>query len=296
MFLFSHLLYYCRSPFYIICNLTGNVCLHLFCVVSFRFGLFGQYCLKMSSHQANTNKPRSLKGRHFCLPFDLYNYFPSCREAGKGDDSCFYIEKPCNICGSFTDEQLLKIKKTDACMFGSRRQPTIDVEVFSGSHADLEDTAEQLYSSPPRPQPFHFETLSIKSPQTVPHTPGSVLQNTIESKLEKSLGACFNIQQQMGVFQASMLEATLSLRDDFKTWMVDQISASDPKPGTTKQNDDLPSHPNTRLNIHASKHTDKPMETDFCWPALPPQFGQSVQSELGSDLNRLDQNSKHFEQ
>ena len=40
-----------------------------------------------------------------------------------------------------------------------------DVEVFSGSHADLEDTAEQLYSSPPRPQPLRFETLSIKTPK-----------------------------------------------------------------------------------------------------------------------------------
>ena len=44
------------------------------------------------------------------------------------------------------------------------------------------------------------------------------LQNCIESKLEKSLGAHINIQlqQQMGVFQASMLEAMQSLRGIFK--------------------------------------------------------------------------------
>ena len=29
-----------------------------------------------------------------------------------------------------------------------------DVEVFSASHADLEDTAGHLYSPPPRPQPY----------------------------------------------------------------------------------------------------------------------------------------------
>ena len=70
-----------------------------------------------------------------------------------------------------------------------------DVEVFSASHADLEDTAEQLYSSPPRPQPLCFE-MSIKTPQTVPPTPGTALQNRIESKLEKSLGSQCNIQLQ----------------------------------------------------------------------------------------------------
>ena len=52
-----------------------------------------------------------------------------------------------------------------------------------------------------------------------------------------------------------MLEAMQSLRDEIKTIKisseaeVDQISASDPKPGTSKQNDDLPSHPNTQPNI-----------------------------------------------
>ena len=66
----------------------------------------------------------------------------------------------------------------------------------------------------------------------------------------------------MGVFQASMLEAMQSLRDEFKAVKdsseagVDQISASDPKPGTSKQTDDLPSHPNTQPNIQTPKHTD----------------------------------------
>ena len=52
------------------------------------------------------------------------------------------------------------------------------------------------------PQPLHFETLSLKMPQTVPPTPGTALQNRTENKLEKSLGSQLNIQlqQQMGVF------------------------------------------------------------------------------------------------
>ena len=88
-----------------------------------------------------------------------------------------------------------------------------DVEAFSGSQADLEGAAENLFSSPPRPQPLCFESLSLKTPQTLPPTPGTALQNKIESRLEKFLGAHFNIQlqQQMGVFQASMLEAMKSL-------------------------------------------------------------------------------------
>ena len=31
-----------------------------------------------------------------------------------------------------------------------------DVEAFSGSQADLEGAAENLFSSPPHPQPFVF--------------------------------------------------------------------------------------------------------------------------------------------
>ena len=77
-----------------------------------------------------------------------------------------------------------------------------NVEAFSGSPADLEGAAEILFSSPTCPQPLHFESLSLRTPQTVLLTPGIALQNKIENKLEKSLGNQFNIQlqQQMGVF------------------------------------------------------------------------------------------------
>ena len=90
------------------------------------------------------------------------------------------------------------------------------MEAFSGSQAELEGAADNLFSSPPRSQPLHCESLSLKTPQTVPPTPGTALQNKTESRVEKSLGNQFNIQpqQQMGVSQASMLEAMKSLQDE----------------------------------------------------------------------------------
>ena len=93
-------------------------------------------------------------------------------------------------------------------------QGDVDLDSFRGSQADLEGAAEQLFASPPRPQRLGFESLFLKTPaKTVPPTPGTALQEKVESKLEKSLGSHFNIQlqQQMSVFQASMLEEMKSL-------------------------------------------------------------------------------------
>ena len=39
-----------------------------------------------------------------------------------------------------------------------------DVESFTGSQSDLEGAADNLYASPPRPQPLCFESLSLKTP------------------------------------------------------------------------------------------------------------------------------------
>ena len=81
------------------------------------------------------------------------------------------------------------------------------MESFSGSHADLEGAADNLFASPPCPQSLRFEALLLKTPaKTVPPTPGTALQQKIESKLEKSLGSQFHIQlqQQMCAFQASI--------------------------------------------------------------------------------------------
>ena len=70
---------------------------------------------------------------------------------------------------------------------------------------------------PPRPQPLAFSSLSLKTPaKSVPPTPGTALQQKIQTNIEKSLGDSLNIplQQQMGSFQASMLEAFQSLREE----------------------------------------------------------------------------------
>ena len=154
-------------------------------------------------------------------------------------------------------------------------------------------------------QPLRFESLSLRTPQTVPPTPSTALQNKIESKVEKSLGNQFNIQlqQQMGVFQVSMLEAMKSLREQMQSMKkaseaeVDKTSASTSKAGPSKQSDPI-IHPNPR----ASNHSDaQPMKTDFCGPSLPQQFTQSVQSDHGSGHSDLqsehsDPQSEHLEQ
>ena len=73
-------------------------------------------------------------------------------------------EKSCTICSSFSEEQLLKIRNRRSYV---RKQKLADtskdelhlgdgVEAFSGSQADLEGVAENLFSSPPHPQPLTF--------------------------------------------------------------------------------------------------------------------------------------------
>ena len=128
------------------------------------------YCIKMSSHQASS-KPRSSKCRHFCFPFDLHNYCPTCRESGKGDDPCVTDPSACNICDNLTDEQRSKIKNRRRYTRKQRSDANTskedldllddDEESFTGTQADLEGAAETLFSSPPRPQPLQFESSRV---------------------------------------------------------------------------------------------------------------------------------------
>ena len=137
---------------------------------------FGFLSTSMSSHQLDANKPKSLKCHHFCFKFDLHNYCPTCREAGKGDDPCVTQEGPCNVCSSLTEEQKFKLKSRKRYT----RKPKLDSskdksdllgdaesdDFFLGSHEELKSTGQQLYSSPP-PQLFSFAKLenSSKHPQ-----------------------------------------------------------------------------------------------------------------------------------
>ena len=130
----------------------------------------------MSIHQANKDKPRAQKCRHFCFSFDIHNYCPTCREAGKGDDPCVTFETPCQICTSFTDEQLQKIqnrkrylKKQKAAT--SSKDDELDLlgegdgDSFTGSNADLECAADNLFTShPPPPPPPPSSTSCLQLP------------------------------------------------------------------------------------------------------------------------------------
>ena len=229
----------------------------------------------MSSHQTNKDKPRAKKCRHFCFSFDLHNYCPTCRESGKGDDPCVTFEAPCDICASFTEDQMNKIQHRKCYPKKQKVEGEGIGDSFTGSSADLESAAENLFTSPPRPQPLLFSSLSLKTPaKSVPPTPGTVLQQKIETNLEKSLGNCLNIhlQQQMGSFQASMLEAFQSLREELtakKQTEVDQTSVFASKLGT-------PSHPAVDLDLPPPRHRTntqaEDMDVDY-GPALPPRLG-----------------------
>ena len=184
----------------------------------------------MSSHQSNIDKPRAANCSHFCHPFDTHNFCPTCREAGKGDDLCVTLVSSCTICSSFTEEQITKIshrkryskksdKKDKAEDMGLELLGDNSIESFGGSQAELEIAADRLFTSLPHPQPLSFESLSIRTPaRTVPPTPGTALQLKVQANLEKSLSSRFDIQmdQKMGAFQASMLEAFNNLCEDFQ--------------------------------------------------------------------------------
>ena len=106
---------------------------------------------------------------------------------------------PCHICTSLTDEQLQKIQNRKQYLKKQKAETSSkdeldllgegDGDSFTGSNADLESAADNLFTSPPRPQPLAFSSLSLKTPaKAVPPTPGTVLQNKIQRNLEKSLG------------------------------------------------------------------------------------------------------------
>ena len=117
------------------------------------------------SHQSNSNKPRSSKCRHFCFLFDTHKYCPTCRESGRGVEPYVIGDEPCQTCAGFTEEQLLKIKHRRRYVRKQKASDTSkddldllgeEVEVFSGSQANLEGAADDLFSSPPCPQPLRF--------------------------------------------------------------------------------------------------------------------------------------------
>ena len=259
----------------------------------------------MSSHQSNKDKTCASKYHHFCHVFDTHNFCPTCRKSGKGDDPCVTFISPCDICASFSEEQLTKIthrkryvKKSDKKAEKNEEELNLlgdnSVESFAGSQADLESAADHLFTSPPRPQPLAFEALSLRTPaKTVPPTPGTALQQKLETKLEKSLGSRLDIQldQKMDTFQANILEAMKSLQEDFQKSLhktssqveVDQTSASASKPGPS----------NTRLDPLSSNPVES-MDVDY-GPALLPRLdshSSRVDDASGQHLSSVEEPSR----
>ena len=150
------------------------------------------------------------------------------------------------------------------------------VESFCGSQAELEMAAGRLFTSPPRPQPLSLEAFSSRTPaRTVPPTPGTALQLKVQANIEKSLSSQINIQvdQKTGAFQASMLEAFNSLRQDFQKSLhkpeeVDQTSSF----AATKTN--APSNAN-------------PSQVSSAVESMDVEYGPDLPSRLGSYTSRL---------
>ena len=194
----------------------------------------------MSLHQTNKDKPRAQKCRHFCFSFDLHNYCPTCREAGKGDDPCVTFETPCDICASFTDEQMKKIQHRNRYLKNKRRKLVLKImnSIFWAKATGIPSLAQMQMSRvlltiflphpPPPPVLRHLPSVLYlsKHQPSLSHPPQIQLYNkkfsfttkkySFTTNLEKSLGYSLNIhlQQQMGSFQASMLEAFQSLREE----------------------------------------------------------------------------------
>ena len=153
--------------------------------------------VKMSKTTQRTckDKPRSLKCRHFCLPFDNHNFCPSCREANKGDDPCVTLESPCEICSGFSEEPMLKIKNRKRYVRKQKADTSKDnklyllgdedVESFTGSQTDLEGASDNLFASPPRPQPYISSHCLLKLQPNMSRLPQVQLYNRKSSPNER---------------------------------------------------------------------------------------------------------------
>ena len=78
-------------------------------------------------------------------------------EANRGDEPCVTLESPCEICASFSEEPVLKIKNRKRYVRKQKADTSKDDELdllgdkevvsFTGSQADLEGAADYLFAS-----------------------------------------------------------------------------------------------------------------------------------------------------
>ena len=208
----------------------------------------------------------------------------------------------CMVCASLTEEQKQKIinrkryvkkdkagisdvSKDESELLGEPDQG----DIFEGSQQELEQAARSIYQSPPKPsnvvlgdpraQVLGLDHLSLKTPQHVPETPGTVLKR----RIEKSLGDQF--QEQIGSFQRSMMDAFNKLAatvtvskhpQDPRSPQGDQTK-SHSKPGPSS----APSPPRPRYQ-QVPSHEPMDTTTAQVGPELPPRL-RAQYSDIPSD-------------
>ena len=162
-------------------------------------------------------------------------------------------------------------------------------DIFEGPQQELEQAAHNIYQSPPKPsnvilgdpraQVLGLDNLSLRTPQHVPETPGTVVQH----RIEKSPGDQF--QEQMGSFQHSVMDAcnklaatvTVSKESQDPSSPQGDQSKSDPKPGSSS----APSPPRPRYQ-QVPSHELMDTTTTQVGPELPPRL-RTQYSDISSD-------------
>ena len=112
---------------------------------------------------------------------------PTCRESGKGDDPCVTFEAPCDICASFIDELMNKIQHRKRYIKKQKKDTTSskddeldllgdgDGDSFTGSNADLESAADNLFTLVHIHNPFPSVHCLSKRQQKLSHPPQVLL-------------------------------------------------------------------------------------------------------------------------
>ena len=116
--------------------------------------------------------------------------------------------------------------------------------------------------------------------RTVPPTPGTALQQKVQANLEKPLSSHLDIQmdQKMGAFQASMLEAFNSLREDFQKSLQKQVEVDQTSSSASKMN-------------APSKDIAKPSQSSSVLESMEVEYGPDLPPRLDSYSSRLEDDS-----
>ena len=144
----------------------------------------------MSTHQTNKDKPRARKCRHFCFLLIYTTIALPVGNLARVMTPVSPLKRPVisvhlsQMNKIQQRKRYIKKQKADA---SSAKDDELDLlgegdgDSFTGSNADFESAADNLFTSPPHPRPLPFSSLSLKTPaKTVPPTPGTALQQKIK--------------------------------------------------------------------------------------------------------------------